>query len=230
YDPDPLRYYLTVNMPETKDTDWAWDDFFHRNNDELVATWGNLANRVLSFTYKNWEGKVPDPGELTAQDKELLAKVEAGFETVGKEYEAVHLRTALGEAMALATEVNKYLDVTAPWMAIKTDRQAAGRACFTAIKAIDSLKILLSPVLPFTSERLHTFFSNTRPLFGTQSTETLTDAVASHQILRYHPASDGGKWEPSRLKAGDPLQQPAPLFKKLDAAIVEEEKARLGSK
>jgi len=230
YDPDPLRYYLTVNMPETKDTDWAWEDFFHRNNDELVATWGNLVNRVLSFTYKNWEGKVPDPGELTAQDKELLAKVEAGFETVGKEYEAVHLRAALGEAMALATEVNKYLDTTAPWITIKTDRQAAGRACFTALQAIDSLKTLLAPVLPFTSERLHTFFSNTRPLFGTQSTEMLTDSLATHQILRYHPAEDGGKWEPSHLKAGDPLQQPAPLFKKLDVAIVEEEKAKLGNK
>jgi methionyl-tRNA synthetase len=230
YDPDPLRYYLTVNMPETKDTDWAWEDFFHRNNDELVATWGNLANRVLSFTYKNWDGKVPDPGELTAQDKELLAKVEAGFETVGKEYEAVHLRAALGEAMALATEVNKYLDVTAPWTAIKTDRQAAARACFTALKAVDSLKILLAPVLPFTSERLHIIFSNTRPLFGTQSTETLTDSLATHQILRYNPADDGGKWEPSHLKAGDPLQQPVPLFKKLDVAIVDEEKARLGDK
>ena len=56
YDPDPLRYYLTVNMPESKDTDWDWDDFFHRNNDELVATWGNLVNRVLAFTYKHWEG------------------------------------------------------------------------------------------------------------------------------------------------------------------------------
>ncbi len=73
YDPDPLRYYLTVNMPETRDSDWDWEDFFHKNNDELVATWGNLANRVLAFTYKNWEGVVPDPGELTPMDQELLS-------------------------------------------------------------------------------------------------------------------------------------------------------------
>ena len=64
YDPDPLRYYLTVNMPESKDTDWDWSDFYHRNNDELVATWGNLANRVLAFTYKNFDGKIPDPGTV----------------------------------------------------------------------------------------------------------------------------------------------------------------------
>ena len=122
YDPDPLRYYLTVNMPETSDTDWDWDDFYHRNNDELVATWGNLANRVLSFTYKHWEGQVPDPGELTDLDRDLLGTVEDGFETVAQELEAVHLRAALGEAMRLATEVNHYLDTTAPWTAIKTDR------------------------------------------------------------------------------------------------------------
>ena len=89
YDPDPLRYYLTVTMPETRDSDWDWDDFYHRNNDELVATWGNLANRVLSFAYKHWEGVVPDPGELTDIDTDLLSSVEAGFETIGNEIEAV---------------------------------------------------------------------------------------------------------------------------------------------
>jgi len=83
YDPDPLRYYLTVNMPESKDTDWDWEGFLRRNNDELVATWGNLANRVLSFAYRNWDGCVPDPGELRPDDLELLAAVEAGFESVG---------------------------------------------------------------------------------------------------------------------------------------------------
>ena len=79
YDPDPLRYYLTVNMPETRDTDWDWEDFFHRNNDELVATWGNLANRVLAFTYKNWEGVVPDPGELTPMDQGIACLRGKGF-------------------------------------------------------------------------------------------------------------------------------------------------------
>ena len=100
YDPDPLRYYLTVNMPEAKDTDWDWEDFFHRNNDELVATWGNLANRVLSFAYKHWEGHVPEPGELTPADRELLETVDAGFQSVGEQLEAVHLRAAAGRGHA----------------------------------------------------------------------------------------------------------------------------------
>ena len=148
YDPDPLRYYLTVTMPETRDSDWDWEDFYKRNNDELVATWGNLANRVLAFNYKNFNGQVPEPGELTELDRNLLQTIEKGFETVAAEFEAVRMRAALGEAMRLAGEVNRYLDQTAPWMAIKTDRQAAARAMYVSIRAIDSLKILLAPFLP----------------------------------------------------------------------------------
>ncbi len=228
YDPDPLRYYLTVNMPESKDTDWDWEDFFHRNNDELVATWGNLANRVLSFTCKHWENKVPDPGELTDMDKDLLAQVEKGFDTVAAELEAVHLRAALAEAMRLATEVNKYLDQTAPWTTIKTDKSAAARSVFTALKAIDSLKILLAPFLPFTSERLNGFFGNSNPIFGKQYIDTITDDLGTHTALRYDPDGAAGRWEPSTLKPGQELVNPQPLFKKLDASIIEEERKRLG--
>jgi methionyl-tRNA synthetase len=228
YDPDPLRYYLTVNMPETRDSDWDWEDFYHKNNDELVATWGNLVNRVLAFTYKNWDGVVPDPGEFTLMDKELLFSVEKGFETVAAEYEAVNLRAALAEAMRLAGEVNKYLDTTAPWIAIKTDRQAAARAVYVAIRAIDSLKILLAPVLPFTCEKLHTFFDNKEPIFGKQFTEVVKDELGEHRVLRYDGSTALGSWKPSELKPGSKLNPPEPLFKKLEISIVEEERARLG--
>jgi methionyl-tRNA synthetase len=227
YDPDPLRYYLTVTMPETHDSDWDWEDFLHRNNDELVATWGNLANRVLSFTYKNWDGKVPKPGELNQEDKTLLEKIVKGFENVADEFEAVHLRAALAECMRLAGEVNKYLDATAPWLTFKTDKQAAGRACYVALRAIDSLKILFAPFLPFSSEKLHTYLGYKETLFGKQSTRTVKDEIGEHTLLLYEPAIDGGRWEPSHLKGGETLQQPEPLYKKLDASIVEAERARL---
>ena len=230
YDPDPLRYYLTINMPEARDADWDWNDFFHRNNDELVATWGNLANRVLSLTFRYWEGRVPEPGELTELDCDLLDGINGGFETVGDELEAVHLRGALGEAMRLATEVNKYLDTTAPWTTIKTDKQAAGRAIYTALQAIDSLKVMLSPFLPFTCEKLHGFLGYTTPLFGEQYLETRTDALGEHKVLRYNAEKATGRWEPGDLEAGRALNQPAPLFRKLDVKIVEEERARLGKK
>lgn len=228
YDPDPLRYYLTVNMPETRDTDWDWEDFYKRNNDELVATWGNLAHRVLSFTYKHWDGVVPEPGKLTAIDKDLLAAIEQGFDTVGKELEAVHLRGALTEAMRLATEVNKYLDQTSPWTVIKTDRAAASRAIYTALRAIDSIKVLLAPFLPFTSQKLHTMLGYQTNLFGTQFSDTEQDSLGTHQVLRYNPEGAAGKWEPGQLKPGTRLEKPEPLFRKLDPSIIEEERARLG--
>ncbi len=228
YDPDPLRYYLTTNMPESKDTDWDWSGFVHRNNDELVATWGNLVNRVLAFAFKHWDGKVPDPGELRPEDKEILATVEAGFQSVGEQIGAVHLRAALAEAMRLATEVNKYLDQVGPWFEIKRDKPAAARSIYTALRAIDCLKILFSPFLPFTSQRLHTFLGYTQPLFGVPFMEKRTDVLGEHNILRYNPAGASGRWEPSNLQPGQALVQPEPLFRKLDESVVEEERARLG--
>ena len=229
YDPDSLRYYLTTNMPEMRDTDWDWDDFFHRNNDELVATWGNLANRVLSFAVRNFDGKVPDPGPLTELDEALLRTVEGGFDAVGAELDAVRLRSALGEAMRLATEVNRYLDQTAPWKEIKVDRQAAARSVYTALRCIDSLSVLLAPFLPHTCEKLHGFFAYQTPLFGTVGTSMVSDDLGTHNVLRYDPAGSTARWEPSRLQPGSPLVQPLPLFKKLDVSIVAEERARLGT-
>jgi methionyl-tRNA synthetase len=228
YDPDPLRFYLTANMPELRDSDWDWAEFVARNNNELVATWGNLANRVLAFTYKNWDGVIPDPGELRPIDQEILAVIEGGFHSVGEHLEAVRLRQALYEALRLASEVNKYLDTTAPWFEIKSDKAAAAKTVYTALRCIDSLKTLLAPVLPFSSERLHIFLGYTAPLFGEQYIEEQSDALGRHNTLRYRPPADGGRWEPSQLPAGQALVQPGPLYKKLDESVVAEERARLG--
>jgi methionyl-tRNA synthetase len=228
YDPDALRYYLTINMPENRDTDWSWSDFHARNNNELVATWGNLANRVLSFAYKHWDGAVPEPGELRTADEEIISTVEAGFESVGKLLAAIKLRAALSEAMRLASEANKYLDTQAPWFEIKSDKIAAAKTIYTALRVIDSLKVLFAPFLPFTSERLHGYFGYTEPLFGEQIIETVSDSLGKHNVLRYLPDQASGRWEPSHLQPGTTFQKPAPLFKKLDASIIEEERARLG--
>jgi len=229
YDPDAIRYYLTANMPEAKDSDWDWAEFVARNNNELVATWGNLANRVLSFCYKHWEGVVPnvDVNTLRPADLELLATIEAGFNTVGAELDAVRLRSALGETMKLATAVNQYLDTNAPWSAVKTDKDGAAKTIYTALKAIDSLKVMFAPFIPFTSERLHGFFGYETPLFGEQYTEDVTDAIGTHKVLRYKSV-EGLQWKPSDLKPGARLNQPGPLFKKLEHTVIEEERGRLG--
>jgi methionyl-tRNA synthetase len=228
YDPDALRYYLSVNMPETKDTDWDWQDFVQRNNNELLATWGNLSYRVLSFAYRNWEGKVPWPGELRSQDREILSVVEAGFDSVGEHLEAVRLRAALGEAFRLAGEVNRYLDNVKPWFEIKTDKTAAATSIYTALRAVDSLKTILAPFLPFTSEKLNRFLGYDRPLFGEQFVQVQHDHLGEHIVLRYN-ASDGcGKWLPGQLQPGQALPEPSPLIKKLDEKTAEIERARMG--
>jgi methionyl-tRNA synthetase len=229
YDPDPLRYYLTAIMPETRDGEWEWAGFVEHNNNELVATWGNLANRVLTFAYRNWDGRVPEPDELRPQDRELLAIIADGFQTVGDLIAAVKLRSALGEAVSLATEANRYLDQQSPWFEIKQDRAAAAKTVYTALKAIDSLKVLFAPFLPFTSERLHQYLGYDGALFGTQRVETYPDTtLGSHTALTYDPAGATGRWAPSELAPGQALRQPGPLFKKLDEIVVEEERGRLG--
>jgi methionyl-tRNA synthetase len=228
YDADALRYYLTINMPELKDSDWDWDEFVARNNNELVATWGNLANRTLPFAYKHWDGRVPDPGELRPIDKEIIAIVEEGFKTIGEHLEAVRLRAALSEALRLAKEGNKYQDTTSPWFEIKSDKNEAAKSIYTALRIVDNLKVLFSPFLPFSSERLHRYLGYTQALFGEQYIEAQQDSLGRHNTLRYRPPSLGGNWEPSSLQPGQLLESPAPLFKKLDPEVADQERARLG--
>jgi methionyl-tRNA synthetase len=228
YDPDALRYYLTAIMPEARDAEWEWAGFVQHNNDELVATWGNLANRVLTFAYRNWEGRVPEPGELRSQDHELLSKIEGGFNSVGDLLAAVKLRAALGEAVSLATEANRYLDQQGPWFEIKKDKAEAAKTIYTALRVIDSLKTLFAPFLPFTSQKLHGYLGYDGALFGTQTIVTYQESTRAHDALIYNPSGATGRWSPSDLKPGQALREPAPLFKKLDEKVVEEERARLG--
>ena len=231
YDPDPLRYYLTVAMPEARDTDWRWDDFLHRNNDELVATWGNLAHRALTFAYRRFDGRVPTPGPLEDIDVQLLAQIEAGFGPIGELIAACKLRSALSEVMALAREANRYLDEKAPWFQIKESREAAGTTIYVVLKAIDSLKVLFSPFLPFSSERLHQYLGYEGSLFGRSYTSTFEEEGGRvHTALCYDGSSGTGEWKPSELPAGQALGEPEPLFKKLDESVVDEERARMGAR
>jgi methionyl-tRNA synthetase len=227
YDPDPLRYYLTAVAPETRDTEFTWEDFVERNNNELVATWGNLANRMLSFAHKRFGGRVPQPGELDGADRALLEKVEAGFQTVGDLYNACKFRAALGEAMALAREANGYLDRKAPWFQIKEDPAAAATSVYVILRVVDNLKTILAPILPHTAQRLHEYLGYEGQLFGTQHVVEYQEETRSHRALTYDHSGAIGTWTTSDLPAGQALRQPAPLFKKLDESVVEEEYARL---
>ncbi|MBZ0282140.1 MAG: methionine--tRNA ligase [Anaerolineae bacterium] len=230
YQPDAVRYYTAATFPETSDTDFNWENFLNRVNGELLAAWGNLANRMLSFSYKRFEGKVPtvDLNDLTAEDKAILEKAEAAFEQIGGLLDAVKLRDALAAGMALVRDSNAYLDRRAPWKTIKEDAADAARSVYTVLRVIDNLKVLLAPFLPFTSQKLHEFLGYDGQLFGEQKIVEYQESTRGHKALVYDGSKAIGKWAKSNLQPGQSLREPAPLIVKLEPEIVEKERAFLG--
>jgi methionyl-tRNA synthetase len=227
YDADALRFFLSIAGPENQDTDFTWAEFVRRNNDELVATWGNLVNRTLTNVYKNF-GSVPQPGELQEADTNLIAQVEAGFASIGELLEGARFKAAISEALRLAAQVNIYLSDQEPWKVIKIDRARAATIWFTALRCVDSLKIFFTPFLPFSSQRLHTYLGYNGDLAGPLVFEEITEADGrTHRVLTGNYADWIGRWEASALPVGQELREPKPLFKKLDESIVAEELARL---
>jgi methionyl-tRNA synthetase len=204
YDPDPLRYILSINMPETSDTDFSWREFVRRNNDELVAAYGNLVNRVLTLVYRNFDGKVPEPGELDEASQQLLTTMQNTFKTAGENLEKCNFRSAIQEIMALARTTNVYLDEKSPWKVIKEDRQKAAIALYTAVNVISGLKTLFYPFLPFSSQSVH-------------------------EYLGFDGRVEEHGWQPHPPEPGQKLREPKPLFTKLDESIIQEETSRIGT-
>ena len=227
YDPDPLRYFLTAAGPETQDTDFTWSEFVRRNNDELVANWGNLVNRTLTSVHRTF-GAVPEPGELEDEDRRLLEEIDSGFDTVGEAIEAARFKAALAEAMRLASLVNQYTSEQAPWALIETDRERAGTVLYVSLRAIDSLKTMFTPFLPFSSQTLHELLGYEGTIAGPLELREVGEEGDEHEVLTGDYDSWEGSWAPSELPAGRALPKPRPLFKKLDAeTVVAEELARM---
>ena len=228
YDPDPLRYYLTAAGPETQDTDFTWEEFVRRNNDELLANWGNLVNRTLVSVHRNF-GEVPQPGELTATDTALLDAVAGAFAEVGGLIEQARFKAAIGETMRVSSLANQYVADQAPWALVKTDRDRAATVLYVALHAVDSLKTLFAPFLPFTSQTVHELLGYDGHLSGAIESVTETEEDGStHEVLTGDYESWVGSWAPSGLPPGQALREPRPLFRKLPPETVEEELARLG--
>jgi methionyl-tRNA synthetase len=227
YDADALRYYLTVAGPETQDTDFTWSEFVRRNNDELVATWGNLVNRTLQSAYKHF-GAVPTPGELTPDDEGLLGEIASGFDSVGTLIEAARFRNAVQEAMRLAGLGNQYVAEQAPWTKLETDKERAATILNVALRAIDGLKVVLAPFLPFSAQRLHEMLGYDGLIAGSLELETVVEGESEHVVLTGDYTTWTGRWEPSELPAGQALREPKPLFVKLDPEqVVADELARM---
>ncbi|PDW01807.1 methionine--tRNA ligase [Candidatus Viridilinea mediisalina] len=227
YDPDPLRYFLTIAGPENQDTDFTWSEFVRRNNDELVATWGNLVNRTLTNVYKNFAA-VPTPGPLQPNDEALLAEVEGGFASCGELLEAARFKAALTETMRLAAQVNTYLSDQEPWKVLKQDRERGATIWYVALRCVANLRILLTPFLPFSCQQLHEYLGYEGYLAGPLNFQAYTEAHGmSHRVLTGDYESWVGTWAIADLPVGQALREPKPLFKKLDERVVAEELARM---
>ncbi|MCC6804627.1 MAG: methionine--tRNA ligase [Anaerolineae bacterium] len=228
YQPDAIRYYVAATFPETHDSDFAWDGFLNRVNGELLAAWGNLVNRMLSFAYKRFDGKVPDYAALTLADIEIINKVEDGFNVVGALIEQVKLRDALQTAMALVRDANGYLDSRKPWITIKEDPDDAAKSVYTILRVIDNLKTILAPFLPFSAQAVHEYLGYDGQVFGDLTIETYPETEKTHRALVYDGAAAVGKWEKSNLKPGQALREPKALYVKLEPEIVDQERGYLG--
>jgi methionyl-tRNA synthetase len=229
YDADALRFYLTAAGPENQDTDFTWSEFVRRNNDELVAGWGNLVNRTISITAKNL-GAIPAAGDLNDADRALLATARAGFAKVGDQLGRSRFKNGLSDAMFVVAEANRYLSEQEPWKLKNTDPDRMASVLHTALQVIDDAKTLLTPFLPTSSSRVY------RALGGEGTWAPMPDLVEideptavgspSYSVLTGDYTATP-TWESRPIAVGRVLAAPTPVFTKLDPSVVDEELARL---
>ncbi len=199
---DVLRYVLTANAPETKDNDFTWKDFQARNNNELVAVYGNFVNRAMVLTQKYFDGRVPAQGSLTDYDKETLKEFADVKAEVEKLLDVFKFRDAQKEAMNLARIGNKYLADTEPWKLAKTDMERVGTILNISLQLVANLAIAFDPFLPFSSEKL-------RKMLNMDTFEW----------------SELGK--DNLLPVGHQLNKPELLFEKIEDATIEAQVQKL---
>ena len=230
YDADALRYYLATAGPETSDTNFTWDEFLRRNNDELVAGWGNLVNRSVSMAAKNF-GEIPAQGELLDVDREVLANSKAAFAPVGELLNRAKQKAAITEAMTVVAAANKYLSDTAPWkLKGEDDRARQATILHTALQLVDDCKALLTPFLPHSSQKVHELLGHVGEWSGSPRIDQVSeDGNDDYSVLQGDYKSAAAVWESRPIAAGTKLSTPTPIFTKLDPSIVEEELARLES-
>ncbi|MDQ3464810.1 MAG: methionine--tRNA ligase [Actinomycetota bacterium] len=229
YDADALRYYLAVAGPETSDTDFTWAEFLRRNNDELVAGWGNLVNRSISMAAKN-VGAIPAAGELTDVDHALLDRSAAAFGPVGDLLGRSRQKEAVREAMKVVADANRYLSDQAPWK-LQDDPARRDTVLHVALQVVDDCKALLTPFLPHSAQQVHELLGGS----GTWSAMPVLrdvedlDGGTPYSVITGEYDEEQATWQSTPLPAGRPLVPPTPVFKKLEPSIVDTELERLES-
>ena len=226
YDVDALRYFVAVAGPENQDTDFTWSEFVRRNNDELVATWGNLVNRSISFAAKNI-GEIPAPGELTDVDRGVLEASRNAFGAVGEELGRSRFKSAVNESMRTVAEANKYLSDQAPWKLRESDPERMRTILHVALQLVDDAKTLLTPFLPASSDKVHAMLGGQGAWSGQPEVrEVDEDGGPSYPVIT-GDYDTGARWGSTPITPGTPLSRPQPLFTKLDTSVIDEELDRL---
>jgi methionyl-tRNA synthetase len=228
YDVDALRYYVAAAGPENQDTDFTWREFVRRNNDELVATWGNLVNRSVSFAARNI-GSIPEAGELTDPDRQLMEHSRQSFGAVGENLGRSRFKLAVGDAMRTVAEANKYLSEQAPWKLRESDPDRMRTILHTALQVVDDAKTLLTPFLPRSSQQVFEMLGGSGDWSSMpEIREVDEDDAPSYPVITGH--YDGAaRWASQPIRPGTPLEVPKPLFTKLAPSVADEEVARLES-
>jgi len=226
YDVDALRYYVAVAGPENTDTDFTWSEFIRRNNDELLANWGNLVNRCISFAARNI-GEIPAAGQLADADLAILQRSRAAFATVGESLARSRFKAAITDAMRTLAEANKYLSDQAPWKLRESDPERMRTICHVALQLVDDGKTLLTPFLPGSSQRVYEMLGGTGTWSGQPRVEEVDEDGGPPYPVITGDYQDAAQWEHAPIRPGTPLRPPTPLFTKLDPALADEELARL---
>ena len=208
--PDAIRYFIASSGPEKEDADFSFEELERKVNGELVASWGNLVNRVCTLIHKNW-GKIPDPGALDPRGEDLLKLTLEGFEEVGGLIGENRLHEALSKIMRLAGEANRYLSDTEPW---KKGEEEKKRILFAAAQGVCDINVMLSPFLPFSSPEV---FS----LLGIPSSPSLpkirTVREGGEEWSEICGPYECPAWGRREIVPGSEVPKPRPIFKKFEA-------------
>ena len=207
YDVDALRYYVAVAGPETHDTDFTWSEFVRRNNDELVATWGNLVNRAVSFAAR-YVGEIPAAGTLTDADHALLGKTGGAFGEVGKDLAGSHFKAGINEAMRAVAEANKYFSEQAPWKLRESDPERMQTILHVTLQAVDDAKTLLTPFLPRSSEAVNEMLGGAADWSGMPRIETVDEEGGPSYPVITGTYDSSFRWQSRPIAAGTKLAVP----------------------
>jgi methionyl-tRNA synthetase len=226
YDVDALRYYVAVAGPENQDTDFTWKEFVRRNNDELVATWGNLVNRSISFAARNL-GAIPAAGQLTGTDLDMLQRSRDAFGLVGENLGRSRFKNSITDAMRTVADANKYMSDQAPWKLRESDPERMATVMHVVLQLVSDAKTLLTPFLPRSSGQVHAMLGGQGRWLGEPRIEEVDEDGGPRYPVITGDYTGAARWESVPVRPGTPLAAPKPLFAKLDQSVVDEELGRL---